>query len=368
VRARPVPEPVDEAALLQVCAELNEDGLDRSRPLWQMWLLTGLADGRAGLLIRLHHVVADGSAALAMLGALVDSDPRTPVQDAPGWTPAQVPTARALAADQLRRQVLVLMGVLTRRRRPPVMIARLVANVRQAGQLARDGRAPRISLNVPVSGRRRLLLVRADLERARSVAHAHGGTVNDLVLAAVAGGARSLLNARGEMGPGLVLKASVAASVRGQADQQARGNRVGIMIVPLPVGEPDPVRQLRRIATATAERKRRPPYQPSGRLLQPWMARVMSRQRLVNLLVSNLPGPPDRLSFAGARILEMFQIGVVQGNVTVSIGALSYAGQLNFDVIGDRDAVPDLEAFADGMSDTLRRLGVLACGGARPTA
>ena len=216
-----------------------------------------------------------------------------------------------------------------------------------------------MSLNVPVSGYHRLLLVRADLEGARAAAHARGGTINDLVLAAVAGGARRVLASRGELSPGLVLRASVAASVRAAADQQATGNRVGVMIVPLPVCEPDPGRRLALIARATAQRKRQPPYQPSARLLQRWMVRMMSRQRLVNLLVSNLPGPAGPLSVAGRPVLEIFQFGVVQGNVTVSVGALSYAGQLNLDLVGDPDAVSDLTAFADGISDTLRRLGAL---------
>ena len=359
IRARPVPEPGDETALLRVCAELNQDPLDRSRPLWQMWLLTGLPEGRSGLLIRLHHVVADGIAALGMLGALFDPAPGTAVPDPPPWAPGPIPGMTGLAADQLRRQALLLRGLAARLRHPRAVIALPGVLARQAGQLAREGRAPRVSLNAPVTGRRRLLLIRADLERARTVAHAHGGTVNDVVLAAVAGGARNLLRSRGELRPGLVLKASVAASVRDPADQGAAGNRVGVMIVPLPAGEADPDRCLARIAAATARRKRLPPYQPGGRLAQRWMAGVMSRQRLVNLLVSNLPGPAGELRLGGARVLEMFQIGIVQGNLTVSVGAISYAGQLNLDVVGDSAAVPDVQAFADGVSDTLGKLGAL---------
>lgn len=177
------------------------------------------------------------------------------------------------------------------------------------------------------------------------------------VLAAVAGGARSLLDARGELRPGLVLKASVAASLRGPSEQPQSGNRAGIMIVPLPVGEPDADRRLVGIVGATTERKRQPPYQPNARLPQRWMVRVMARQRLVNLLVSNLPGPPAPLYFAGARVREIFQIGVVQGNISVSIGALSYAGQLSFDIVGDCDATPDLAVFAGGVPDALEQLG-----------
>ncbi len=359
VRAQPVPAPGDETVLLQVCAELNAGRMDRSRPLWQVWLLTGLAGGRAGLFIRLHHVVADGIAALALLGGLFDPDPAAPAAAAPAWAPEPVPAARELAADELRRSARALARAASRVRHPSAVAARLAGLARQAGQLARDGPAPRVSLNVPVSGHHRLLLVRADLERARAAAHACGGTIYDLVRAAVAGGARRVLASRGELSRGLVLRASVAASVRAAADQPATGNRVGVMIVPLPVGEADPGRRLALIARATAQRKRQPPYQPSARLLQRWMVGMMSRQRLVNLLVSNLPGPAAPLSLAGTPVLEIFQFGVVQGNVTVSVGALSYAGQLNLDLVGDPDAAPDLTAFADGISDTLRQLGAL---------
>jgi diacylglycerol O-acyltransferase len=111
------------------------------------------------------------------------------------------------------------------------------------------------------------------------------------------------------------------------------------------------------IVGATTERKRQPPYQPNARLPQRSMVRVMARQRLVNLLVSNLPGPPAPLYFAGARVREIFQIGVVQGNISVSIGALSYAGQLSFDIVGDCDATPDLAVFAGGVPDALEQLG-----------
>jgi len=359
VRAQPVPAPGDETVLLQVCAELNTGRMDRSRPLWQVWLLTGLAGDRTGLFIRLHHVVADGIAALAMLGALFDPDPAAPSAATPVRAPEPVPVARELTADMLRRSARALARATSRVRHPSAVAAGLGGLARQAGQLARDGPAPRVSLNVPVSGHHRLLLVRADLERARAAAHARGGTVNDLVLAAVAGGARRVLASRGELSPGLVLRASVAASVRAAADQPATGNRVGVMIVPLPVGEADPGRRLALIARATAQRKRQPPYQPSARLLQRWMVGMMSRQRLVNLLVSNLPGPAGPLFLAGRPVLEIFQFGVVQGNVTVSVGALSYAGQLNLDLVGDPDAAPDITAFADGISDTLRQLGAL---------
>jgi diacylglycerol O-acyltransferase len=211
------------------------------------------------------------------------------------------------------------------------------------------------------------MLVRADLDRARKVAHVHGGTVNDVVLTAVAGGAQRLLDARGELTPGLILQASVPASLRSTSDNVAAGIRVGVMIVPLRLGDPDPAQQLSLIAATTATRKRQPPHQPNTRLLQRWMVRMMKRQRQVNLIVSNVHGPCVPLYVAGIRIKEIFQIGAVQGNVTISVGAFSYAGQLNLDVVGDPDALPDLMIFADGVAGTLSQLGALADSASRPS-
>jgi diacylglycerol O-acyltransferase / wax synthase len=358
VRARAIPAPGDEQTILEVCSELNEPPLDRSRPLWELWMLTGLADGHVAALIRLHHVVADGIAALALIGALLDAAPDVPPPVAPPWAPRPVPSAGELLADNLSRRAAAVMSVVSRLRRPAMLIDQLGSLAGQLRQLQGEGFAPRVSLNRPVGMHRRLQLVRGDLTKAKKVAHAHGAKVNDVVLAAIAGGARRLLEARGELKPGLVLKVSVATSIRGPADHQASGNLVGIMLVPVPVGEPDPIRRLQDVARATAERKRRPPYQPSARFAQRWMVRAMFHQRLVNLLASNLPGPPVPLYLAGARVLEVFQIGVVQGNIALSVGVLSYAGQLNFDIVGDAEAVPDLLMFAEGLAAALGELEV----------
>jgi WS/DGAT/MGAT family acyltransferase len=365
VRHCAVPAPGDERTLLTVCSKLNASRLDRSRPLWEIWLLTGLAGGGSGLLIRLHHAVADGLAAVAMMEALFASDAGGPVPDVSTWRPRTKPSARELWADSLRRKIFATKNASVQMRHPSAIVARLRPLAWSARALARARRAPRVSINVPVSGHHRLMLVRADLDRVRKVAHAHGGTVNDVLLTAAAGGARRLLDARGELTPGLVLQVSVPASLRSPSDNVAAGNRVGVMIVPLRLGDTDPASRLSLIAATTATRKRQPLHQPNARLLQRWMVRMMKRQHLVNLIVSNVPGPRVPLYVAGVRITEIFQIGAVQGNVTISVGAFSYAGQLNLGVVGDPDALPDLTTFTYGIADTLSRLGALS--GSQPS-
>jgi WS/DGAT/MGAT family acyltransferase len=357
VRTRPVRAGGGEEALLATCVELNDRPFDQAHPLWEIWLLTGAPGGQAPMLIRFHHVLADGMAALLLLGTLFDSAPEAPESQGPPWTPRPIPTRFELLGDALRRSITGIGRGVHNIEHPRGALAPARTLVRQALQFAREGRAPRTSFNRPVGRQHRVLLVRAGLEQAKQVAHAHQATVNDVVLCTIAGGARALLAGRGELQRPLVLKVSVAASVRAPASASQAGNLVGILLVPLPVDEEDPIRRLAQIARATAERKRLPPYQPAARLLQPWMVRAMNRQRRINLLMSNLPGPPQPLYFAGAKILEVFQIGVVQGNVAVQVGTLSYAGQLNFDIVADANLVPDLTVFANGMTEDLERLG-----------
>jgi diacylglycerol O-acyltransferase / wax synthase len=357
VRTRPVAAGGGEEALLATCVELNDRPFDQAHPLWEIWLLTGAPAGQIPMLIRFHHVLADGIAALLLLGTLFDAAPEAPKSPAPPWTPRPIPARSELLGDAVRRSVTGIRRGVRKIEHPRRALAPARTLFRQALQLAREGRAPRTSFNRPVGRQHRVLLVRAGLDQAKQVAHAHHATVNDVVLCAIAGGARALLAGRGELHRRLVLKVSVAASVRAPGSASPAGNLVGILLVPVPVGEEDPIRRLEQIARATAERKRLPPYQPAARLLQRAMIRTMNRQRRINLLTSNLPGPPQPLYFAGARILEVFQIGVVQGNVAVQVGALSYAGQLNFDIVADAHLVPDLTVFANGMTEDLERLG-----------
>jgi diacylglycerol O-acyltransferase len=355
VLTRSVPPPGDEAALLATVQELNEPPLERSRPLWELWFLTGLTDGRVGMLIRLHHVVADGIASLALISSLFDFAPDAPAPIATPWNPSPLPSAQELFADNVRHRSAALAQAISSLVHPTRWLRQLKATIRPLRASLREGLAPRSSLNGPVGTHRRLIPARADLERAKRVAHAHGAKVNDVVLAAISGGARELLRSRGELVPGLTLRAMVPVSERGSTDPLTQGNLVALMTVPLPVGEPDPIRRLEQIAQATAERK--------GRSLRQWarfpsvLTRLMNHQRIVNMFTSNVPGPPTSMYFAGARVLEVFQIGVLQGNIRLAVGVLSYAGSLNFDIVADADSLPDLDVFAEGLRDALEELG-----------
>jgi diacylglycerol O-acyltransferase / wax synthase len=359
VRAVQVPAPGGEREVLGLCDELCLRLLDRTQPLWELWLVTGLDQGRVGLVLKLHHSLADGLAAVQIAGLLLDSTVDAPNPAPPPWQPRPAPSGSALLADNLRWRNAALAAALMRLRHP----SRLAAQARVlagAAQMAAGGRRHqrRSVLRRPVGGRRRLALVRAGLAEVKAVAHAQGATVNDLLLAAVTGGLRELLVARGTPTDGLTLYASVPVALRAGTDTAALGNQVGLMVVPLPVGEPDPAQRLQLITRATTDRKRRPErlasLRPVGSLtILRALNRYSRHQRIVDVFVTNVPGPQRPLYMLGARLLEAFPVVQVAGNVPLSVAVLSYAGQLNIGIQSDPDGLPDLDLFADGLRQSL---------------
>jgi diacylglycerol O-acyltransferase / wax synthase len=360
VRVLPLAAPADEQQLLLACEQLRHRRLDPSRPLWQLWFLPGLPEGRVGLFIKLHHAIADGVAGVATLGAFLDLVPDPPRTSAPPWTPAPMPSTRELAADNLRRHVKELHRAFTGLDHPVDTLRRARRGWPALREAFTERPGPRTSLNRRVGWHRRFALVRSDLELVRRIAHAHDAKVNDVLLAVLAGGLRALLAGRGERVDGLVLRAAVPVSLHREQAGPARGNLDGMMGVPLPVGEPDDARRLRLIAADTAQRKRKP--RPQGGSVfrnlpvQRALLRLAAHQHAMNTYAANVPGPPVPLYFAGARVLEVFPVVPLLGNISVGVGALSYAGQFNLTAVADREACPDLEVFVKGMRSSLDAL------------
>jgi diacylglycerol O-acyltransferase len=362
----PLEAPADEARLLLACEELRSRRLDPSRPLWEMWFLPGLPDGRVGLFMKLHHAIADGVAGVAALGAFVDLVPDPPGTSPPPWTPAPMPSARALFADNLRRHLRALRRAFTGLDHP----VDTVRHARRGWPALREAftgaPAVRTSLNRRVGWHRRLALVRSDLDLVKRIGHAHDATVNDVLMAVLAGGLRALLLGRGERVDGLVLRAAVPVSLHRERPGQAQGNLDGMMAVPLPVGEPDDARRLRLIAADTAGRKRK--HRPPGGALfrnipvQRASLRLAAHQHVMSTYAANVPGPPVPLYFAGARLLEVFPVVPLLGNISVGVGALSYAGQFNITAVADRDICPDLEVFVQGVRHSLDALADVVAG------
>jgi WS/DGAT/MGAT family acyltransferase len=338
--------------LLPAVERIRRRPLDRSRPLWELWFLTGLPDGRVGCFVRAHHAIADGVGGVATLAGLLGGAHVTtsPVQPEP--------SASALLVDNLRRWWRALAGVASRVGHPWATLRAVRDGWPAVREIFGEEQAPRTSVNRPLGPGRRLAVVRTRLDVIKEIAHAHDATVNDVLLAAIAGGLRDLLRARGEPVGNLVLRAFVPVAAR---RERPGGNRTGTMVVPLPVGEADPARRLRLIADETAVRRTLRHLSGAtlfpNAVLQRAFLKAMSHQRWVNTYVANVPGPPERLRIAGAPLLELFPMVPLIGNVTLGIGALSYAGQFTITIVADADACPDIDVFTEGLRTALTAFG-----------
>jgi WS/DGAT/MGAT family acyltransferase len=350
-----VPPPADDAALLALVDELLARPLDRARPLWRLWLVDGLDGDRVGLLLAIHHALADGLTAMRLARSLLEGS-----FDGPGPGPAATasgPHWISLVGDNVRgllRGGLALARLSTWRR--ALELGRGVRGVMAVAQ-----RLPASVLNAPVGPRRRTMTLRLDAVRAKRVARAHGCGVNDVILSIIAGGVRALLDARGEPVHRLRPRAGVAVALFSAGRRQATGNDIGSVLVPLPIDAADPRARVDAIARERAGANASPMVAVEP-LLRAWLGRLpayrraLERQRLINLTQTYLPGPSRPIEVLGARVIELIPFAPLAGNLGLSFVALSYAGSLGLTVRADADAFPDLGVLAAAMEREWRVL------------
>ena len=346
VNAVDCPAPGDENAVLGVVAGTLTRRLPRNRPLWSATLITSLSDGGAALVVTLHHVLADGLGGLAVLMRLVDGAPTTPDTDFPRPPPGR----RALLLDAAGTRLRAVNHLPAKARQLRSAIAELTT-----GGVAGP---PRSSLNRPIGAPRSLAVARADLASVQRVAHAHGTTVNDVVLTAVTGALHTVLRHRGENADRFVISVPVAG--RRSAGAGHLGNEVGVMTVPVTVTG---ALHERLAAVARSTRLRRPATaSASAALLGPvfrtlaWLGAYrwfVNRQHLVSTMVTNLHGPDVHLSFLAAPITEIVPVTPITGNVTVAFAVLSYAGTLVITATADPRRCPDLPILLDRLQSEL---------------
>jgi diacylglycerol O-acyltransferase / wax synthase len=361
VRTRPLPAGAGQDELLRMCEELRQRPLDRSRPLWQLWLLPGLPGNEVGMFVRVHHAIADGLAGVELLSNLLDHTPDTTPPAAPPWTPRPLPSSRDLLLDNIHRSAATLSKAARRLLHPMALVNHLRELSPPVREYLTEQRASRTSLNAPLSAARRIAVITSSLSTVKDASRRLGVTVNDAVLAAVAAGLRALLQSRGERVDGLVLRAMVPVSLQNPSLGPLRGNLYGAMVVRLPVGEPDAVRQVHNIASQTGSRKHRA-QRPWGigvfgsPLMQRLTLPVAGRQHYINIHVANVRGPAEPLYLAAARVSTAYPVVPLNVNLTIGIGVLSYTNQLNITVVADRDRCPDLATFTTALNRSLARL------------
>jgi WS/DGAT/MGAT family acyltransferase len=378
VQHHALPPPGSDEQLKHLAGRAFSQQLDRNKPLWELWLVEGLEDGRFAILGKTHHALVDGISGVDITTVLFDvtAEPApTPTPEQP-WVPRPLPSSAQLLADALLERATVpaeiARGLRSVVRRPRRVAKELLGDVRAVSSFTLPGArsAPPSPLNVPIGPHRRFTWADEDLERIKAIKNALGGTVNDVVLATVAGGLGRYLRAHGHPTIDLVLRAMIPVSVRSDEARGALGNQVAAVWASLPVGETDPVE---RLALVRGEMKGlKESHQAVGAQLLTELtgfapptvmaqaARLQARQRYFNLVVTNVPGPQFPLYVLGRRMRAIYPMVPLAQNLALGIAIMSYDGTLAFGLNADFDALPDLELLAAQLAEALDELAVAA--------
>ena len=373
VRHTALPRPGSDEELRQLVGRIFSQRLDRSKPLWELWLIQGLEGGRFALISKTHHALVDGVSGVDIATVLFDLQPvPADLQVENDWSPDPEPSDADLVAEGIKGLV-----------RTPVSIAglalealgnpgRALADVREAaegiGEIVWAGMnpAPDVPLNVPIGPHRRVRWVQSRLADFKEIKNALGGTVNDSVLAVVAGALGRWLQTRGVRTEGLELRALVPVSIRTEDEHGELGNRIAAMRGALPVYVIDPIERLRAVQESMGNLKQSKQalgaeviaglqdFAPPTLLAQ--ASRINFSTRLFNLIVTNVPGPQFPLYLLGREMQEIIPIAFLPEDHALAIAIMSYNGKVDFGLLADHDAMPDLEEFAEMLEETLAEL------------
>jgi diacylglycerol O-acyltransferase len=378
VRHTALPPPGSEDNLKRLAGRVFSQALDRDRPLWELWLVEGLEGNRFALLSKTHHALVDGVSGVDIATVLFDSsaDPMPVAPPDHEWIPQPLPGGAQLLADALLERATVpaeiVRGVRATLRGPRQIAGRVAGAMAGLGAVAKTGlqAAPPSPFNVRIGPHRRFTWVRGDLNQFKAIKNSLGGTVNDAVLASVAGALGRFMRQQGLPTEDVVLKAMVPVSIRADVERGALGNRVAAMWAPLPVGTTDPVERLLQISAGMEGIKdsgqavgaqvltELSGFAPPTIMAQ--AARLQARQRMFNLVVTNVPGPQFPLYVLGRRLEAMFPMVPLAENTALGIAIMSYNGQLNFGLNADYDALPGLESLADELRASVDELAAAA--------
>jgi WS/DGAT/MGAT family acyltransferase len=370
--ALPSPGSMDELQLLT--GRIFSQRLDRSKPLWEMWLVQGLSDNRFALITKTHHAMVDGISGVDLATVLFDLGPvPTKIEpEDPPWAPQPEPSQAELVADGAKAVAkfpFELGGRAIGALRHP---AGAVRGAREAaegvGEIVWAGlnSAPATPLNVPIGPHRRARWVQSRLDDFKEIKNTLGGTVNDVVLAVVTGALRRWLRLRGVRTEGLELRALVPMSIRTEDEHHQLGNRIAVMRGPLPVYSEAPVTTLDRVSEAMSGVKESKQalgaevisnledFAPPTLLAQ--ASRLNFSTRLFNLIVTNVPGPQLPLYLLGRELEELIPMAFLPENHALAIAIMSYNGRLDFGLLADYDAMPDIDDLALYLEDALVEL------------
>jgi WS/DGAT/MGAT family acyltransferase len=377
VRRTALPPPGTEDQLRTLAARVFSQQLDRSKPLWELWLAEGLEGDRFAIVGKSHHALVDGVSGMDITTVLFDAarEPSTPPATEADWLPRPEPSAAKLLAEALLERATspaeIIRGARAVLRGPRQVASQLAGGATAAGKMLRAGRsAPPTPFNVDIGPHRRFAYVQADLAELKRIKDEHGCTVNDAVLSVVTCALGRYLRARGHDTSELEMRAMVPVSVRTEEQQGALGNQVAAMMAPLPVWSQDPVERLKVLSTALRDLKRSGQAVGAQVLTQisdfapptiaAQAARLQSRQRFFNLVITNIPGPQFPLYLLGREMEAIYPMVPLAQRQALCVGIFSYNGQLNFGLIGDYDAMADLDSFTLDLAAACEELAAAA--------
>ena len=375
LRRSALPRPGSDDQLRELVARVQSRSLDRNRPLWEMYLVEGLSDKRLAIITKTHHAMVDGISAIDIGQVILDVTPVPREIPEDLWMPRPEPSRATLVVDAVTELVRRPTAAIDTMRLGLADARNLTDRVTSAvGGLLSAARvaarpAPGSPLNAQIGSQRRFATALTDLDDYKKVRKQFDATVNDVVLATVAGAIRGWLLSRGEsVTPASVVRAMVPVSVRGDSESAQLGNRVSSYLVDLPVGEPNPVVRLSQVSYAMKAHKESGQSVGAEALvaltgfapptLHAMGARAASSftRRLFNVVVTNVPGPQFPLYAAGARMLQMYPVVPLASGQAVSIGLTSYDGGVYFGLNADRDAMYDVDVLASLIEESLGEL------------
>src|SRR5262245_24326255 len=373
VRHSALPAPGSEEQLRNIAGRLFSQALDRSKPLWEIWLVQGLEKNRFALITKTHHALVDGVSGVDIATVLFDVKPvPDPIEPDRDWVAHPPPASAELAARGIVGAARAPLGLARRAARAATHPLRTTRKVVDAGAALAEvawnftNPAPDVPLNSSIGSHRRFAWSRAELESFKRIKDVFGGTVNDVVLTVVSGALRSWLRSRGIKTEGLELRALVPVSIRGEDERDQLGNRIAAMRGPLPVYIEDPVKRLdtvRRAMDGLKESKqalgaevisRFNDFAPPTLLAQ--ASRINFSTRLFNLIVTNVPGPQIPLYVLGRELQDVFPVAFLPENHALAIAIMSYRGGIDFGLLGDYDSMEDIETIASGISESIADL------------
>ena len=377
VRHTALPEPAGEHELRRLAGRVFAQQLDRSKPLWEIWLVNRVGADHFALICKTHHALVDGISGVDIMAVLFDLEEDPPERDpGPSWYPRPEPSGTTLFADAIADYASAPLGAaraaagaLTAPRKASGGIARTLAGLASMTAAGLGG-APESPLNTRIGPHRRFAWVESNLDRFKAVKNALGGTINDVVLTVVTGALRAHLERRGRNPAGQELKAMVPVSIRAEDQRGALGNHVAAIYAPLPVGLADPLERFRAVNEAIGDLKSSAQAIGAERLTQlagfaaptilDQAARLQARQRLFNVTVTNVPGPQFPLYVLGRKLTAFYPMVPLVLNTALGIAIMSYDGKLFFGLLGDYDAMADLDDFAYDLQVAIDELSAAA--------